>query len=211
MYVLRTCLKCFCVFLSFVFAVYVHLYLRVAFIKINWSTHRSTFVLPLITPSNPKSFSMSSCWGSNVIQNMIIISSKIFTEMKITKRSYFFFPFGYFNCHTKMWGNIFVLSPIIYNRVKIPCGVRSWKTWLFSPKLGHVIKDSKIVLTANRAQAHTNVFQYIIPHDDVIKWKHFPRYWPFVRGIHRSPVNSPHKGQWRGALMFSLICVWIND
>ena len=47
-------------------------------------------------------------------------------------------------------------------------------------------------------------------HDDVIKWKHFPRYWPFVRGIHRSPVNFPHKGQWRGALMFSLIGVWIN-
>ena len=48
-------------------------------------------------------------------------------------------------------------------------------------------------------------------HADVIKWKHFPCNWPFVRGIHRSPVNSPHKGQWRGALMFSLICVWIND
>ena len=47
-------------------------------------------------------------------------------------------------------------------------------------------------------------------HDDVIKWKQFPRYWSFVRGIYRSPVNSPHKGQWRGALMFSLICVWIN-
>ena len=47
-------------------------------------------------------------------------------------------------------------------------------------------------------------------HDDVIKWKHFPRYWPFVRGIHRFPVNSPHKGQWRRALMFSLICVCIN-
>ena len=43
-------------------------------------------------------------------------------------------------------------------------------------------------------------------HDDVIKWKQFPRYWPFVRGIHRSPVNSPHKGQLRGALMFTLIC-----
>ena len=49
-----------------------------------------------------------------------------------------------------------------------------------------------------------------ITHDDVIKWKHFPRYWPFVRGIHRSPVNSPHKGQRRGALMFSLICARIN-
>ena len=47
-------------------------------------------------------------------------------------------------------------------------------------------------------------------HVDVIKWKHFPRYWPFVRRIHRSPVNSPHKCQWRGALMFSLICAWIN-
>ena len=47
-------------------------------------------------------------------------------------------------------------------------------------------------------------------HDDVIKWKHFPRYWPFVRGIHWSPVNPPHKGQWRRALVFSLICAWIN-
>ena len=49
----------------------------------------------------------------------------------------------------------------------------------------------------------SNQFQ---SHDDVIKWNHFPRYWPVVRGIHRSPVNSPHKGQWRRALMFSLIC-----
>ena len=47
-------------------------------------------------------------------------------------------------------------------------------------------------------------------HDDVIKWKHFLDYWPFVWGIHRSPVNSPHKGQWCRALMFSLICIWIN-
>ena len=47
-------------------------------------------------------------------------------------------------------------------------------------------------------------------HVDVIKWKQSPRYWPFVRGINRSPVNSPHKGEWRGAWIFSLICVWIN-
>ena len=33
-----------------------------------------------------------------------------------------------------------------------------------------------------------------------------PLWW----GIHRSPVNSPHKGQWRGALMFSMICAWTN-
>ena len=50
-------------------------------------------------------------------------------------------------------------------------------------------------------------------------WRHqietFPRYWPFVRGIHRSPVNSPHKGQWRGTLMYSLLPNktngWVND
>ena len=58
------------------------------------------------------------------------------------------------------------------------------------------------------------IWPHLLPkahvHDDIIKWKHFPRYWSFVRGIHRSPVNSPHKGQWRGALMFTLICVRIN-
>ena len=53
-------------------------------------------------------------------------------------------------------------------------------------------------------------FSVIIDHDDVIKWKHFPRYWPFVRGNHRSPVNSPHRGRWQGAFMFSFICAWIN-
>ena len=63
---------------------------------------------------------------------------------------------------------------------------------------------------------HTNISDtgmppYDIHHDDIIKWKHFPRNWPFVWGIHRSPVNFLHKGQWGGALMFSLICVWIND
>ena len=31
-----------------------------------------------------------------------------------------------------------------------------------------------------------------------------------MRKIHRSPVNSPHIGQWRGALTFSLVCDWIN-
>ena len=54
------------------------------------------------------------------------------------------------------------------------------------------------------------IMWYLCYHDDVIKWKHFPRYWPFVRGIHRSPVNSPHKGQCHGALIFTLICTRIN-
>ena len=50
------------------------------------------------------------------------------------------------------------------------------------------------------------------------RWRHqmetfsdFPRYWPFARGNHRSPVKSPRKGQWRGALMFSLIRAWTKS
>ena len=38
---------------------------------------------------------------------------------------------------------------------------------------------------------------------------------PFMRGIHQSPVNSPHGGQWRGTLRFYLICAgtngWVNN
>ena len=66
-----------------------------------------------------------------------------------------------------------------------------------------------IVLRMYASVERSRTKQFLISsyHDDVIKWKHFPRYWPFVRGIHR----SPHKGQWRGALMFSLICARINS
>ena len=41
----------------------------------------------------------------------------------------------------------------------------------------------------------------IVHHDDVIKCKK-KRHWPFVRGIHRPPLVSPHKGQWVGARIF---------
>ena len=59
--------------------------------------------------------------------------------------------------------------------------------------------------------AHLQIKRHVlVTYDDVIEWEHFRRYWPFVRWIHRSPVNSPHKGQWHGALMFSLIFAWIN-
>ena len=84
-------------------------------------------------------------------------------------------------------------------RTCISCTLRSWLTWYVSVHRWTVFLGLRDIWI----------------HDDVIKWKHFPRYWPFVRGIHRSPVNSPHKGQWRGALMFSLICaginVWVNN
>ena len=81
-----------------------------------------------------------------------------------------------------------------------------WEIWIDNSL------DSAMINQNKRKHNNTScLLGNILQYDDVIKWKHFPRNWPSVRGIHRSPVNSPHKGQWSGALMFSLICVWIND
>ena len=53
-------------------------------------------------------------------------------------------------------------------------------------------KNSREVLdpcmSMPRLQQQSVIFGslYSTAHDDVIKWKHFPRNWPFVQGIHRS-------------------------
>ena len=49
---------------------------------------------------------------------------------------------------------------------------------------------------------HTCITWYKWFHGDIIKWRHFPRYWPFVR--------ESTSQQWRGALTFSLICASTN-
>ena len=57
-----------------------------------------------------------------------------------------------------------------------------------------VLKQDYSVATAQSERevtVHGSEFlTFMVRHDDVIKWKHFPFYWPFVRGIHRSPVDS---------------------
>ena len=54
------------------------------------------------------------------------------------------------------------------------------------------------------------LYIYGARHDDVIKWKHFPCYWPFVRWIHWSPVNSPHKASDVELWCFLWSAPWIN-
>ena len=89
----------------------------------------------------------------------------------------------------------------------------SWSLWRHCDD---IVTPLKVIWRSGTCRFNQRVRDWLlhgikVPHDNVIKWKHFPRYWPFVlRGIHRSPVNSPQKGQWRAALMFSLICTWIN-
>ena len=81
------------------------------------------------------------------------------------------------------------MTQVICSHTVLFQAICGWRTW------SYIIKSYKILSDIT---------------DDVIKWKHFLGYWPFVRGIHRSPVDSPHQGQWRGALMYSLICEWTN-
>ena len=73
---------------------------------------------------------------------------------------------------------------------------------LYNSFLTHVVSIPHVIYC---------IFTSFVAHDDVFSWKKFSRYWSFVRGIHGSPVNSPKKGQWHGALMFSLICDRTND
>ena len=58
-------------------------------------------------------------------------------------------------------------------------------------------RKNKRNLVATSHVRHIDLLNDPYRHDDVINWKHFPCYWPFVRGIHRPPVNSPDEGQWR--------------
>ena len=103
------------------------------------------------------------------------------------------------DCTAKFWNELVMSSPL-YNE----CNYLSMA--VVAP--GNSEVTSKAV-TYNRGHRKDSGMTWL-HHDDVIKWKHFLCYWPFVWGIHWSLVNFPHKDQRRRALMFSLICAWIN-
>ena len=113
-----------------------------------------------------------------------------------------------------------LLSYGMWFTISLICGMslsetipRSAKYYLKSLMTGRIINTDmfnfvfSIVRADSGARSSADTvmtkFWYRLYHDDVIKWKHFPRYWPFVWGIHRSSGNSPHKSKCRGALIFS--------
>ena len=73
-----------------------------------------------------------------------------------------------------------------------------WRQFYFDP---NVLNNSNIIyrkasIKYRRVREWNGILYLAIiyNHDNVIKWKHFPCYWPFVWGIHQSTVNSPHIG-----------------
>ena len=103
---------------------------------------------------------------------------------------------------------IYIFAQDLWCRVRSPIKMQAATPLKFYSNSND--EDASTALSLIMSNQDTIIVPAMQYHDDVIKWGHFPRHWPFVRGIHRSPVNSSHKGQWRGAFMFSLICVWIN-
>ena len=79
-----------------------------------------------------------------------------------------------------------------------------WKLFVFYRYIilhllsNHDVTTRRKLLILFQTMPSKHIVQYqifvLVKHDDVIKWKLFSRCWPFVRGFHRSPVNSPHKG-----------------
>ena len=101
------------------------------------------------------------------------------------------------NCQVFGWIDISLMR---FTRVSVAI---LWKLYLLPELLAWDfitlnIKSQYRILCRNKAPELCMCIRYpnFATHDDVIKWKHFLRYRPFVWGIHRSPVNSPHKGQW---------------
>ena len=93
-----------------------------------------------------------------------------------------------FRQYTKYWGSVHKTSSYYFHQSNglVERAVQTAKGILSLDNPEHGLLDYRPCTVTGVSPAQ---------HDDVIKWKHFPRYWPFVRGIHRPPVNSPHKGQ----------------
>ena len=107
----------------------------------------------------------------------------------------------------------------------VACGICATKVFFNHWRISRVVADGLVPIW------HQDIWN---PHDDVgwsvplrnppnlmqqVSWDMmtssngniFRAYWSFVRGIHRSPVNTPHEGQWRGALVFSFIYAWTKS
>ena len=124
--------------------------------------------------------------------------------------------------------DIYNLQILILFKLQLDCSIKSWfarttQAWWPMETLIHdelIIWPKQDKTKHSRGHIYIYIYMSYFCHLQHIRtvyswWRHhleaFPRYWSFMRGIHRTPVNSPHKGQWRGALIFSLVCAWTDS
>ena len=107
-----------------------------------------------------------------------------------------------------------ILGSIIFNELildteKYKWLKFSWNYWKHTVTRNQSHSQARIQIHSQVLRNATNTKTFMMTSSKLMEI--FWRYWPFVRGIHRSPLKSPHKGLWRGALMFSLIWAWMNS
>ena len=150
--------------------------------------YHGTYIMPL-----------SSSWKMITIAIQVIVGPSVNCKVSLIEEVSKWMPFAdYFsqiNC-LELQNNITSLGHVV-----------AWRLYDSKPLREPLLNTwSYVTLFADAYMWH----QVQWAHGDVIKWKHFSALLVVCAGIHRSPVNSPHKGQWCGALMFYLICAWIN-
>ena len=119
--------------------------------------------------------------------------------------------------------NSYLLIPVA--KLSGPCS-RSKDTWLIkgvaSPGIG--ICSLSYLYQGNHIPGKDYIYIETgpcVPHEPLSRklwyrftWRHqvetFSALLVICEGNSPVPVNSPHKGQWRGALVCSLICAWTN-
>ena len=103
--------------------------------------------------------------------------------------------------HPSSWLRTFLMAYIFYKKID-KCAKHVEEQWL-------------VVLENELSEIQYIPWYRTIAGDMFMTWwRHqmetFSALLVLCAGIHRSPVNSPHKGQWRGDLMFSLMWAWTN-
>ena len=127
-------------------------------IKLNWTLYSFRLVLECYFHTNFSS-AISILWHFGQVLRLLGNCSTILK---------YYFEFKVSQCGTKM-----LFKQHISYQV---WGVLFYKTWRSILLYKQTVEPNLIV---------PFVSLFVLRDDDVIKWNHFPRYWPFVRGIHR--------------------------
>ena len=167
---------------------------------------------------------LNQCWLSEVVKLSYCIYLMPFS-LKMLKMSIFDMSSKMTNLTLQLY------VPEANNLTETwPCTVfTESKRVLLMPTLSSLAAPEVVIMTTSDAPVMTRMescwqlsgFSYlcwkwlIVNNTSCSWWRHqmetFFASLAFVRGIHRGLVNSPHKGQWHGALVFSLICAWTNS
>ena len=109
-----------------------------------------------------------SCKKSPLLLVLFIILLYIFMYITLVMNFTHMAAVAYPLMYAKIWH---LVSFPILDKLSLPCFAKVNYLYMTSVESSHVI-CGYLFLEAR--------------HDDVIKWKYFPRYWPFMQGIHRS-------------------------